>query len=332
MTAPKPVFIVGCPRSGNTLLGCLLNKHPELFVLFEKKLFSGLRRKWISEPHEDEAASIQRFVEQANNSIRQREIDLGVSYEEFEAQQKGRSVTFGNMLDSYLQILMRRFKPSATVWGDKSPQHTAYLTQIRRTYPQARFIFIYRDPRHIVNSLAKSSFPHASNDPMICAEVVRQYFRTYKTQKANIPSDCLLEVRYENLVREPEGAFRRVCEFLSIAFTDQSLEPADERTRLLFGWPESKAWGRVVPQSSSTLPEGAFYVEPYLADWIEAFEYDRQRRALDSTRRLFAEGCLAPFKFSAWVLDAAYRFRYSKEEKHLLQKWPTMDRIKHWLK
>lgn len=328
--APKPIFIVGCPRSGNTLLGCLLNKHPELFIIFEKKLFSGLRRKWRAMSDEEGVASIRSFVRQANEFIRQQEVDLSVSFEEFEAQQGKRPVDFGNLLDTYMQILMCRFKASATVWGDKSPRHTAYLSTVKNTYPQARFVFIYRDPRHTVNSLSKPSFPYASDDPVICAEVVRQYFQVYREQKKKVSSECVLEVQYERLVQNPERSLQRICEFLEVTFTDRLLEPADRRTRQLFGWPSSKAWGRVVPQSSSTPPEDNGYVEPYLAEWIETFGYDRQKQRFELGKKLTAECYLSPFKSAKNILNIAFQFRYSNEEIYLPQKWPKAGDIKKW--
>ena len=328
--SPEPVFIVGCPRSGNTLLGCLLNKHPEFFILFEKKLFSGLRRKWKSRKDSSVCTPVERFVRQANSFIQQQEVDLSISFDEFKAQHGERSVNFGSLLDSYLRILMRRFKPSARVWGDKSPQNSAYLTQIRRTYPQVRFLLIYRDPRHTVNSLSKESFPYASNNPMICAEVVRQYSQVVSEQKENIDPNCILDVRYEDLVREPERSLQRICEFLEVTFTDRLLEPADRRTRQLFGWPSSKAWGRVVPQSSSTPPEDNGYVEPYLAEWIETFGYDRQKQRFESGKRLLAECYLAPYGSTTKLLNALFRLRYSTDERYLSQKWPNVDKIKRW--
>lgn len=327
----NPVFIVGCPRSGNTLLGCLLNKHPESFILFEKKLFSGLRRKWRAKQFEDASAKIQCFLQEANAFIRQKEIDLGVSFEEFEAQHEGSPAKFGGLLDSYMQILIRRFKPSATIWGDKSPQHTAYLAPIHRTYPQARFLFIYRDPRHVVNSLSKKSFPHASNDPLICAEVARRYFRTYEEQKSKVPHGCILEVQYEELVRNPESELLRICEFLGIEYTERLLEPADEQTRQLFGWPNSKAWGRVVPQSSSTRPDGAGHVEAYLAEWVETFGYSHQGREDDLVKKLFSQVYLAPFKASTLLLGVFYKLKYKKDDKYLPQEWPKISKVKKWI-
>ena len=45
-TSTGPIFVLGAPRSGNTLIGCLLNKHPACFILFERAIFSDTYRKW----------------------------------------------------------------------------------------------------------------------------------------------------------------------------------------------------------------------------------------------------------------------------------------------
>lgn len=323
-----PVFIVGCPRSGNTLVSCILNKHPDFFILLEGNLFSGRYIRWhrsVSDGQSPRGA----FLDATASFLRSR---FGLSGGDV-VDRLPENGSWSTLLDALLTACIDRFKPSAQVWGDKTPQNVAYLPTIQEQYPDARFIFVHRDPRHVVNSLSKPAFYLASDSPVSNAEVVDHYLNVYLRQRRAVDSSSVFELRYQDLIREPEPVMRRLCSFLNVEYTHRLLEAADEETRKLFGWPDLKAWEPIEPQPSSRLPESTEAVEAYLYDWIRRLDYEP---TLPGTRasvlRPFVRLRLAPRRVFRYTLARAYRWRYPAAASYMNPRFPDPSTMVRWVR
>lgn len=269
MNTSSPIFIIGCPRSGNTLLGAILNKHPDLLIFYEINVFFHLYRVWLK----TQQNSTETFIKLMSTYMERYNQKCNVTEEEIHNCIEGTS-DWATMLDQYMQMLIRCAKPSAKHWGDKTPHQISGITKILEVYPNAKFIYTYRDPRAVVNSLSKESFEPATNSQYQNAEVVRFYLKEYEKQKHFIHEDSLFEVRYENLVKNPEDITEKVMKFLNLTHIPEVLEPANEDIKSFIGWENHKSWGYIRPQESQKIVDFDPYLESYLHQWIEKQGYE----------------------------------------------------------
>jgi len=111
--------------------------------------------------------------------------------------------------------------PQAKIWGDQSPLHTFYLPYIHRIFPNAKYLYMIRDGRDVVTSLVTRFGDDYLFEAVHRWKVSLQ--RTKQFQK-KISPDRNMEVRYENLVKDPENTIKQVTEFLGIDYSPIMLD------------------------------------------------------------------------------------------------------------
>lgn len=131
-------FILGCPRSGTTLLQVLLNRHPRIVIPPEMKLFYYFHGmpNWMR----------RRAVERWQR-------DLGIRLPERVVYQRGATAeVFQQLCRGYAE---RCGKPDVSHLGEKTPEQTHRLCRIFDTFPQARVLLCIRDGRDVAHSLSR---------------------------------------------------------------------------------------------------------------------------------------------------------------------------------
>jgi len=212
-----PLFVVGMWRSGTSLLFALLNKHPQIALMYEGDLsllrplfwFKPGKRKWFERWQFWNQAPQRHELD--GDQITADTLPLRVAMEKayrLYADQKG-----------------------ARIWGDKSPSYHDDLWRLAQEFPDARFLVIWRDPSSICRSVIR-----AGRDDSWWARrgMSHRTLGGYKTMKAGcdrlrasgIP---IHEINYEVLVKEPAKVMSGVCQFLNIPFVRSiaSLDGAD---------------------------------------------------------------------------------------------------------
>ena len=117
-----------------------------------------------------------------------------------------------------------------TRYGDKTPGHAAHMEVLSRVLPEARFIHIIRDGRDGAASLR--GLPFAPGDGGMAAIAADWRDTIWRARRAAAQLPHYTEVRYEDLVTEPEGVLRNLCDFLELDFAPEMLrahEGARER-------------------------------------------------------------------------------------------------------
>ena len=192
-TAPTPIFIVGMPRSGTTLLEQILARHPHVQDAGElRDMLCQLR--WVCDrvggPHLDEALCVA--AEQADMGL------LGRRYLEKTAWRANGRAFF----------------------TDKMPANFLLVDHIARALPQARILHMVRDPMEVCFSNLKELFvdayPHTYDQREMAAHFIR-YRGLMRNWHSRHPGR-ILDISYEDLVRAPEAAARRVLDFCGLAW------------------------------------------------------------------------------------------------------------------
>jgi hypothetical protein len=122
-------------------------------------------------------------------------------------------------------------KKGATIWGCKSPTYFDSLARLGRTFPNARFVIIWRDLHDICRSIRKAAEQptYFRRRGMLLRAMIG--YHDMKVQRDWLVSNGLPvhEIYYEDLVSDSEATMRGICEFLQIPFDPRmtTLQGAD---------------------------------------------------------------------------------------------------------
>lgn len=223
----RPVFIVGCERSGTTLLAILMARHSRLAVTSETEYLSKfVPRHWWRRPRKlSHEVLIERYWPA------RRMIDLQLDREAVTERFRHYDATYRDFFRALLEeFAAREGKPRI---GEKSPNHLRHVPQILRWFPEARIVGIVRDGRDVVQSLTQ--MPWAKGEPVRshCMRWIRSS-RQSRSFRRRYPAQFLV-VKFEELVRDPERVLRLVDDFVSLGFEPAQLSTHVE-TRVVPGW------------------------------------------------------------------------------------------------
>jgi hypothetical protein len=202
----EPIFVVGHPRSGTTLLASLLDSHTQVAVPPETHFFDATRR-WGGR---DERLPVDTLVQELQRNPRLG--DLGLDPEDIRRRlgggQSSLSVLLRAALEAYAE---QRGKPRA---AEKTPGHLWYVEQIIRWYPAAVVIWIVRDGRDCVGSLLRMPWTHSS--VRLHSLQWQRSSSTCRRWQRRFP-DRVLRIRYEDLLADPDAQFTRIQDFAGLA-------------------------------------------------------------------------------------------------------------------
>jgi hypothetical protein len=119
---------------------------------------------------------------------------------------------YARMADQYVDRLK---KPSATRFGEKTPEHTGQLHRIRQLFPAAKVVVLYRDGRDVALSLAKTPWAPAG---LYANFVIWLYYQSIILGRRARPDPNIHYVRYEDVVDRPEGALNDILTFLDLPY------------------------------------------------------------------------------------------------------------------
>jgi hypothetical protein len=106
-------------------------------------------------------------------------------------------------------------------WGDKNPGNMRRIHLLNRWFPNCKIIHIIRDGRDACLSLSKQEF--GSDDLLQCANSWREQVWWVRCVGEILGPSRYLELRYEDLVDNPERELKKICGYLDITYSDQML-------------------------------------------------------------------------------------------------------------
>ncbi|ETX00295.1 MAG: hypothetical protein ETSY1_11740 [Candidatus Entotheonella factor] len=214
-TEPKiflgPVFIVGMPRSGTTLMRALLNQHPRISLALTESHFIPYFIKSFGDPPPFHSPDqIERFIKHFHQTVFFQNLS-----------QQGHTFTIEDLSQhanlaswaSIFECILRHFSPKPdqtdAIWGDKTPGYLKHIPLLKQLYPEAKFLHIIRDPRDYCLSARQSwgkSIYRAAHRWQATLSKARQVGQSL--------GDAYLEVTYESLLGETEDVMGRIAAFL----------------------------------------------------------------------------------------------------------------------
>lgn len=261
---PPFPFLVGSGRSGTTLTRAMLDSHPELAVPPETYFITELAAnadRYQGGGGFDVDAFLDEILE--NQWFRRWELD----------PEAVRSALRDEPPADYADAIRGVFRQFAAAagksrYGDKTPVYVYELAQLGELFPEARFIHLVRDGRDV----AASFMDQAGMRPNGVAEAAllwRERVSAGRSAGAVLGSSRYVEIRYEDLVDDPEATLRRICDFIDLEYRPEMLS-----------YPQRAA--ELVARDGGPEQHRGVFMEPTagLRDWrtelsadeIEAFE------------------------------------------------------------
>ena len=212
-----PIFIVGCPRSGTTLLQRLLSTHSQIAIAPETHF---IRRFWQRRDGYGPLDKDENYRRLVLDIVEMPEFEeMGIAASEFydaafTLVPRGFATLFELLLRVYAGIRQTEHV------GEKTPAHVLYMDRLLDFFPTARFIHLIRDPRAVVNSWR--FVPWSSGDIVTDAYDWYLHVRAGRRFAARHPQ-ITLELQYESLVQNPENELVRLCDFLGLTYQPEVL-------------------------------------------------------------------------------------------------------------
>jgi hypothetical protein len=222
---PPAPFVVASPRSGTTLLRMMLDAHPQVAVPFETHFVPELIAAVEAGGGPEDALELLHGHRRWGDFHLDRDALL-------ERLRSHDPLTPGDAVRSFYSLYAE--SQGKHRWGDKTPEYVEFMRPIGRAVGEAHFIHVIRDGRDVALSRIRWRQERSGKTPP-----VRRMARRWKdaitvARKQARRVEHYLEVRYEDLVAEPEPTLRRICAFTELDFDPAMLsyhEGAEERMR-----------------------------------------------------------------------------------------------------
>jgi len=234
----KPIFVVGSPRSGTSILTWCLGQHPNIFPVPESSWMGNFAinvamayhvgaargdRSILSamDIHEDELFAT--FGQSINELILSHRKDL-----EKKRQSKGK---LAGLKGRWFQGTNTASDPK-TRWVDGTPEYSLFICGLRKLFPEARFVHIFREVGPVVRSML--NFHRVAGIQLVANEekAYKYWLRTVraclKAEQAYGP-DVIHRIRYVDLIDNPESTMRSLLDRLEEPYSAKCLEPLADR-------------------------------------------------------------------------------------------------------
>ena len=188
---PVPIFVVGLPRSGTTLVEAMLGRHPEVVALGERAEPGFLLKPLIDSGLPFDAAAIAEFIDEDRRLLPQ------------PAQQ-------------------------ARAYVDKMPENYRLTGFLKAAYPHCRIVNVRRDPRDVALSMWQAHFSGAALSYTYDLAAMAQRFNLYGAMMAHwhrVLEGAILDLRYEDVVADVTAASRTLAQFCDLEWVPEMAEP-----------------------------------------------------------------------------------------------------------
>ena len=279
---PALPVVVGCPRSGTSLMAVMLDSHAELAVPPETSFIGPVG--WL---HGDSEVVRRSFfdVVTADRIAVSNWSDFGLDKDSFWRRLETiEPLTVSAGLRAFYALYAEsQHKPRC---GEKTPAYVLMMPLIAALLPEAHFIHVIRDPGDTALSWRKTWFA-PGQDFSVLGQEWRKHVEAGRRASSLVRR--YVEVRFEDLVLHAERELKRVCEFVSLAW-DPAMLDYRERGAARIGRLQGRrhARGHMIEREQRTAIH-ANLIRPPDADRLDVW-----RREMTTAERRVLEDAAGP--------------------------------------
>ena len=322
----RPLFILSVWRSGSSLLYTLLNQHSKITLLYEGDL-PRLELYLLGTMRNGAWRERWEFWNQGPSRH-------GIAIESMPTQV---SDVWEATRIVYQSVARRK---QATIWGEKTPHWYDDPLRKANKFPDARFIFLWRDLNAVIGSMARAAITHRFfRKPSLAKKVILGNERLREACDAlKAQGRYVYEVNYEDLTSNTSEYMQQICQFLEVPFEPgvASLEGAD-RSAIAGGELEHHAMvqsDRIVSrrkQAEVLSPAMRDKIGRYISRWKKCYGTRWPKYPLDSPK-----GIKPPSPLELWCdritcqgftyWDSAVTLSYAIAPMALARWWRALNR------
>lgn len=231
----RRTFVVGCPRSGTTIVQALLARHPAIYTLpetaFFEQLHGDLEWRWG-----DVFTSPRRLRWRQRLGFTRRHVRQ--SFAALHHQLSGSlpsariPLQAGTLSRRFLSLLDRSAAAAGRgMWLEKTPNHLLYIPEIEALAPDSNFVHVIRRGADVLASLI-DVYLRFENDHVFGGGTVhwaRRWNRAVHIHSQHVGRANHHFVFLEDLIQQPEAEWNRLCAFLELP-ADATLDQACQQT------------------------------------------------------------------------------------------------------
>ncbi|KPA10247.1 sulfotransferase domain protein [Candidatus Magnetomorum sp. HK-1] len=309
----SPIFITGIYRSGSTLLTRILDAHPELAITYETVHFMRFCFNKYNPLTDD---NIKQLLSQVNERIYKRHglsFKINIVMDILKNEQCIDNAAIYNALMKTLFIL----DTDATRWGEKTLVAWKEIPNFLEMFPNGKTIITIRDPRAVLCSF--KNFTHEPEPNYL--DSIFAYLDLINTiidYQKKIPKNSLFVFKYEDLLDNPDGYCKKICDFLQIEFLPHMLDFNRYKDRQGNNWKGNSSFVKNINMISTSFkdiwkekifPEDLLLLESILNDKISKIGYPlfNKRADHDLVTKMFdkiKQSDLIKERFCQWILSS----------------------------
>ena len=238
------VFVVGCPRSGTTLLQRMLDNHPLLTIANDTHFITRAAKRVLRKDSQPLLtpgliAAVQSYRRFYRMGLDENDVKVAAENCPTYAEFTGRLYA------------LRGQKKGKKLSGEKTPDYCRKMPLLHGLFPAARFVHIIRDGRDTALSTLNwanetkgpGKWPYWNEDPLAtCALWWRWQAGMGERDGQKLGSRFYHRVKYEELVAEPEKELETIAAFLGISYSESMANYHAGKTRHKPGLSAKSAW------------------------------------------------------------------------------------------
>jgi len=227
-----PIFIVGAPRSGTTMLQYRLRNHPNIsFPTGESHFFIPLYES-------SESFGDLRLLRNVKNLF---EVMYTKNPGFFEGELHGFEFNVDEIskefhadgCETISSLVSALFEKNAKEegklrWGDKTPYYVMHIPKLLEWFPGAQIIHLIRDGRDVALSLFGRRHDFSVYNSAFAAEYWESYVERGQEYGASLSSEQYYEIRYEDLLSDPNSSMKKLCDFLGEPYSETIFKTSNE--------------------------------------------------------------------------------------------------------
>ncbi|HKQ31286.1 MAG TPA: sulfotransferase [Burkholderiales bacterium] len=216
-----PIFMIGIQRSGSNLLRLMLNQLPNIAAPHPPHILQRMMPLVPVYGNLDDERSFATLVDDVCRLVELNPVPWeGVELDRQRVAAKCRQRSLVGIFGAVYQVFAEA--RGAEDWLCKSMQNTSYLKEIEACFPDAKYLYLYRDGRDVAVSFRKAVVGEKHY-----YHIAKEWADTQRlalTHRAIVPSERFASISYEDLTAHPSETMQRLCAFLNVTYHDSMLD------------------------------------------------------------------------------------------------------------